>query len=87
MSINIETRSYMLQYYRIIGLNIAYYRKLQGLTQLQLAEKIDISRTHMSNIEAPNMPTSVSLEVLLSIAKELELPAYKLLVRPEDSAV
>ena len=44
------------QEYKMIGLNIAYYRKLAGLSQLQLAESIGISRTHMSNIEAPNMP-------------------------------
>lgn len=49
------------QEYKMIGLNIAYYRKLHGLTQLQLAELAGISRTHMSNIEAPNMPTSISL--------------------------
>lgn len=41
--------------YKQIGLNIAFYRKLKGLTQLQLAERIGISRTHMSNIEAPHM--------------------------------
>ena len=63
----------------MIGLNIAYYRKLKGLTQLQLAETINISRTHMSNIEAPNMPTSVSLDTLLDIADALEISASNLL--------
>lgn len=47
------------QNYKMLGLNIAYYRKLKGLTQLELAEKVNISRTHMSNIEAPNMHTSI----------------------------
>ena len=47
--------------YKMIGLNIAYYRKMSGLSQMQLAEASGISRTHMSNIEAPNMPTSISL--------------------------
>ena len=70
--------------YKTIGLNIAYYRKLRGLTQMQLAERINISRTHMSNIEAPNSHTSISLEVLLSIASVLEIPAHKLLVFPEE---
>ena len=65
--------------YKLIGLNIAYYRKLKGFTQLQLAEKINISRTHMSNIEAPNMPTSLSLETLLDIADALEISAASLL--------
>ena len=70
--------------YRAIGLNIAYYRKLAGLTQLQLAESAGISRTHMSNIEAPNMPTSISLETLMDIADTLGVEPCTLLVfRPE----
>lgn len=67
------------QEYKMIGLNIAYYRKLAGFSQLQLAEKIGISRTHMSNIEAPNMPTSISLETLMDIADALDVNASTLL--------
>ncbi len=65
--------------FRIIGLNIAYYRKLRGLTQLQLAELVNVSRTHISNIEAPNMPTSISLEKLFDIADVLDIPPSYLL--------
>ena len=61
------------KYYKI-GLNIAHQRKLKKLTQIQLAEKIGISRTHMSNIEAPNMLTPISLEVIFNIADTLEIP-------------
>lgn len=60
--------------YNRIGLNIAYQRKLKKLTQIQLAEKVGISRTHMSNIEAPNMITPISLEVIFNIADTLEVP-------------
>ena len=60
--------------YHKIGLNIAYQRKEKGLTQIQLAEKVGISRTHMSNIEAPNMLTPISLEVIFNIADILEIP-------------
>ena len=67
------------QEYKMIGLNIAYYRKLKGLSQLQLAEASGISRTHMSNIEAPNMPTSISLDTLMDIADVLEIPVCSLL--------
>lgn len=67
------------QEYKMIGLNISYYRKLKGITQLQLAEQINISRTHMSNIEAPNMPTSISLDTLFDIADTLEVPVASLL--------
>lgn len=64
--------------YRQPGLTIAYYRKLRGLTQLQLAEYTNLSRTHISNLEAPNMPTSISLESLFDIADILEVPIGKL---------
>ena len=67
------------QEYKMIGLNVAYYRKLKGISQLQLAELIGLSRTHISNIEAPNMPTAVSLDTLLDIADTLNIPAKKLL--------
>lgn len=69
--------------FRILGLNISYYRKLKGYSQLQLAEKSNISRTHMSNIEAPNIHTSISLETLFAIANALEIPAYYLLKFPD----
>ncbi len=68
---------------RKLGLNISYYRKLKGITQLQLAEKIGISRTHMSNIEAPNVPTSISVETLFAIADALDVPIYSLLKFPD----
>ena len=38
--------------FRLLGLTIAYYRRLRGMTQLELAEAVQISRTHMSNIES-----------------------------------
>ncbi len=59
---------------RLLGLTIAYYRKLRGMTQLELAEAVNISRTHMSNIEAPNEKTSISLNKLFDIAETLEVP-------------
>lgn len=62
--------------YRKLGLNISYYRKEQHLPQIQLAEKIDISRTHMSRIE--NSDCAVSLDVIFRIAKALNIPVCKL---------
>ena len=70
--------------YRILGLNIAYYRKIKGLTQLQLAERTNISRTHISNIEAPNKKTAISLDLLFSIAHELDVPPFRLLIKPDE---
>ena len=65
-------------YYKQLGLNIAYYRKLQNLSQLQLAELVDLSRTHISNIEAPNMKTSISLDSLFDIADALQISPKEL---------
>ncbi len=62
-----------------LGLNISYFRKRSGMTQEELAEKIGISRSHLSAIEAPNIIRSFSLELLFLIAKELNIEAYKLL--------
>lgn len=62
--------------YKKLGLNIAYYRKERGLSQMQLADRADISRTHMSRIE--NNDCAVSLDVIFSIAKALGIPASKL---------
>lgn len=56
-----------------IGLNISLQRKLKKMTQIELADKIGISRTHMSNIEAPNMVTPVSLEVIFDICDVLNI--------------
>ena len=64
--------------YKKLRFNITYARKMQGLSQMQLAEKVGISRTHMSNIEAPNGGTLPSLDVLISIADALDVPIAKL---------
>ena len=58
---------------RLLGLTIAYYRRAKGMTQAELAEAVHISRTHMSNIEAPNSRTSISLNRLFDIADALDI--------------
>lgn len=62
--------------YRQLGLNIAYYRKQNGLSQLQLAELVDISRTHMSRIETADC--AVSLDVVFDICDVLHITPVKL---------
>lgn len=64
--------------FRLLGLTIDYYRKLRGLTQAELAEATNLSRTHISNIEAPNGKTSISLNKLFDIAEVLEVPVKDL---------
>ena len=65
--------------YIAIGLNIAYYRKREGMTQEQLAERANMSRNFLSMIEAPNLVTNLSLEALFNIAAALNIEPYKLL--------
>ena len=65
--------------YRQIGLKIAYYRKLRGLTQEQLAEKLELSPAFIGHVEAPNVNKAVSLDTLFDVAAALDVPPYKFL--------
>ena len=74
-SISFENR----EKYIALGLNIAFYRRQAGLTQEDLAERTDISRSHLSAIEAPNVVRPFSLEILFNIATALGIKASSLL--------
>lgn len=65
--------------YKMIGLKVAYYRKLQGYTQEMLADKLEVATSYIGQIEAPGMYKPISLTTLLRIAQALEVPAYKFL--------
>ena len=69
--------------YRQLGLKIAYYRKLRGLTQEELAERIERTSAFIGHVEAPNINKAVSLDTLFAIAEVLEVPAYKFLIFEE----
>ena len=47
--------------YRKFGLNVVYYRKKLRVTQLELAELLDIQRSHISAIELGNVGESFDL--------------------------
>ena len=47
--------------YRKFGLNVVYYRKALRATQLELAELLDIERSHISAIELGNVGVSMDL--------------------------
>ena len=66
-------------YYIELGLNIAFYRKRAGMTQDMLAEKANLSRSHLSAIKAPNLIRPFSLEILFNIARALGVEPYRLL--------
>lgn len=65
-----------MDYYKL-GQQIRKYRKVHGMSQEQLAEKIGISVTHMSHIETGN--TKLSLQVFVDIARALDISADDLL--------
>ena len=62
--------------YKQLGLNIAYYRKDRGLSQSQLAECVNISRTHMSRIETADC--AVSLDVIFALCDALQVSPAKM---------
>lgn len=57
--------------YRVIGSNIKNYREKARLTQVQLAEKAQISISYLSKIEASGCNKSLSISVLNQIANVL----------------
>lgn len=59
------------QYYEKFGLNVVYYRKRKRLTQLKLAELVDIDRSHISAIELGNV--GVSFDVIFKLCEVLEI--------------
>ena len=63
-------------YYEQFGLNVVYYRKRQKLTQLQLAEIVDVDRSHISAIESGNV--GVSFDVLFKLCEALEITPKQL---------
>ena len=65
-----------MDYYKI-GQQIRKLRKAHGFSQEELAEKVDISVTHMSHIETGI--TKLSLPVFLDIAQVLEVSTDELL--------
>jgi len=58
------------KYYEQFGLNVVYYRKRKRLTQLKLAEMVEIDRSHISAIELGNV--GVSFDVIFRLCEVLE---------------
>ena len=70
--------------YRQIGLKIAYYRKLRGLTQEELAEQVGLTPAFIGHLEAPNISKALSLYTLFDIASVLDVPPHRFLVFDDD---
>ncbi|MBQ7329789.1 MAG: helix-turn-helix transcriptional regulator [Oscillospiraceae bacterium] len=62
--------------YEKFGLNVVYYRKRERMTQLQLAELVDIDRSHISAIELGNV--GVSMDVIFKLCEVLKITPKEL---------
>lgn len=63
-------------YYEKFGLNVVYYRKRKRLTQMKLAELVEIDRSHISAIELGNV--GVSFDVIFKLCEVLEITPKEL---------
>lgn len=62
--------------YRKLGLSVAYFRKLHGLTQREVADKMDVSYETISRIENAN--TGITFDMLLALSEAIKTPLAQL---------
>ena len=67
---------------QIIAKNVKKYRKLNDMTQEQLAEAADVSNTYIANIECGH--TWISDKTLEKIANSLHIELYQFFVPDEN---
>lgn len=67
--------------YKIMGLNISYYRNKNDMSQYQLGDFLDKDQSHISKIE--RAAVGISMDTLCDIAKALNVEPY-LLLKPKD---
>lgn len=68
-----------------IGLRIREFRKSRGLTQQQLADKADISRSYLADVERNRY--NPSLETLEKIANALEVSLDRIISKSANSII
>ena len=61
-----------------MGIAISSLRKMRGMSQEQLAEKLGTSTSYIGSIESKTYKP-ISLTTLFRIAKVLDVPSYKFL--------
>ena len=66
--------------YNTFRMNIKYYRKLNKMSQEDLAEKTDLSISYIKQIESNKEFKNVSLTVILKLSKALNISVDKLFV-------
>lgn len=60
-------------FFKQIGAKIAYHRRLQNLTQVQLARLINISPDTLGRIERGKYNNDISMSMLLNIVTGLQI--------------
>ncbi len=72
----------MVKINSLISMNVKYFRKLKGLTQEKLAEKVEVSAVYISYLERGSKVPS--LDLLAKIADALEVDPALLLIQDND---
>ena len=67
--------------YQTIGSNIKHFRQNAGLTQVHLSERLQISVSYLSKIEAAGCTKSLSISILNLIANTLNVEIIEFLQR------
>lgn len=70
---------------QIFGNNLHSYRKLRGLSQEQLSERLDISVKHLSTMETGKV--FASAELIEKIAIELAVSISALFYTPDEKSM
>ena len=66
--------------YTHIGAKIAYFRKLNGISQQEFAKKVNLSESALSKIENGRYNENLSLELLQNIADGLNVKMTTLIM-------
>lgn len=59
--------------YKLVSINIKKYRKLNNMTQYELAKKSGYSYSYIKKIEGPKCPNNYSILTLFNISKCLNI--------------
>jgi len=69
---------------QVLGTNIRRFRLLKGMTQKELASKIELSADYFSKIERAKT-TNIGVKYLIRICEQLDIQLYQLFLEdPEE---
>lgn len=68
-----------LTIYKLIGAKVAYYRKLNGNSQAELANCMHLNRSVITRIESGTYNNNIPLNLLFSLAEAMHIDAVVLI--------